>query len=103
MCEFDVAVVDSADEDLERREHLAPVTSGSVDEQSKRVVVGGGSLGLQSPSNERLDRRPVERFEAEQRRAAAQRSVHLEKRVLRRCSDQGQRAVLHCGEQRILL
>jgi hypothetical protein len=53
--------------------------------------------------HERGDRVTAERLEAEQRAAAAQRGVHLEERVLGGGADEGERAVLDRGEQRVLL
>ena len=45
----------------------------------------------------------IEWIEPEQRRSAAQWRVHLEERVLRRRPDQRERAVLHGGQERVLL
>ena len=57
-----------------------------------------------SPRSTQLaDRRPIERFEPEQRRTAAQRRVDLEERVLGRRADERQRAVFDRRQERVLL
>ena len=60
-------------------------------------------LGLEATIDELADRRPIERFEAEEGRSAAQRRVDLEERVLGGGADEGQRPVLDRRQQGVLL
>ena len=74
--------------DLQRGQHLTPVAAAALDEQVDGVV---GGVVCQRPRGRDATRtadRRVERLEAEQRRAAAQRRVDLEERVLGRGPDQ---------------
>ena len=91
------------DRHLERGEYLASVSAGPVEQVRDRVLVGGGSFGLEPAAHERLDRSAVERLEPEERGPAAQGWIDLEERVLGGGADQGQRPVLDRREQGVLL
>jgi hypothetical protein len=101
--QFDMAVARQRARHLQRGEHLTSVATGTIDEQRQGVGVCGRSFRLEPAAHQRLDRPAVERLETEEGRAAAQRCVDLEERVLGRRSDQGQRAVLDRREQCVLL
>ena len=70
---------------------------------SSGVGLGGGALGLQAALEEGAGGVLVERVEAEERRPAEQRRVHLEERVLGGGADERDEPALHAGEQRVLL
>ena len=70
---------------------------------STRVGLGGGALGLEAALEQRAGGVLVERVEAEERRPAEQRRVHLEERVLGGGADQRDEAALDAGEERVLL
>ena len=70
---------------------------------STRVGLGGGALGLEAPLEQGAGGVVVERVEAEQRRPAEQRRVHLEERVLGGGADQRDEPALDAGEQGVLL
>ena len=70
------------DGDLEAGEHVAAVAVGVADEVLEGVVVGRRALGVEAPLEQRAGGVLVERVEPEQRRAAEQRRVDLEERVL---------------------
>ncbi len=88
---------------FERRQDLPAVASRPIDQQVDRLGGRGRALRLEATGDERSDRRLVERLEPEQRRAAAQRRVDLEERVLGGGTDHGQRAVLDRRQQSVLL
>ena len=91
------------DRDLDAGEHVAPVAVGVAGQVLDGVGLGGGALGLEAALEERAGGVLVERVEAEQRRAAEQRRVHLEERVLGGGADQRDEPALDAGEQRVLL
>ena len=91
------------DRDLEAGEHVAAVAVGVAGQVLDGVGVGGGALGLEAPLEQGAGGVLVERVEAEQRRAAEQRRVHLEERVLGGGADEGDEPALDAGEQRVLL
>ncbi len=99
----DVPGPGEGDGHLQRGERLTAVAAGAVDEHVDRLVVGSGLLGVEPAPHQDLDGGAVERLEAEQRRAAAQRRVDLEERVLGGRPDEGDRAVLDRRQQGVLL
>ncbi len=103
MSELDDARRRERDRDLERRQHLASVPAGAVDEQVDRFRGRLRALGLEASPGQLGNGVVVERLEAEQRAAAAQRRVDLEERVLGRGTDERQRAVLDGREEGVLL
>jgi len=79
----------------DRRRHLEGGEQGSavavdqVDEERRRRIVDGGSLGGQASVQQLVQGVGVERLEAKEGRAAEQGAVHLEERVLGGGAHQG--------------
>ena len=95
---------------LQRIEQAAGITAGHI----QQVGAGGGLdldrppavavLGIRQGPLQQLAQIPrFERLQPEQAGAAHQRLVHLEERVFGGGPDQGDRAVLHPGQQGVLL
>ena len=91
------------DRDLEAGEHVAAVAVGVAGQVLEGVRLGGGALGLEAALEEGPGGVLVERVEAEERRPAEQRRVHLEERVLGGGPDEGDQPALDAREQRVLL
>src|SRR5207249_2818724 len=68
-----------------------------------RIGGSGGLLGLERAFDNRAQRGGLEGFELEERRAAEERSVHLEERILGSRADKRENAFLDRGQQRVLL
>jgi len=66
---------------LERRVRGAGVAVDQVHDVRQRVVVSGGLLALEGAVQQRRDVLVVQLLEAEQRRSAEERRVHLEERI----------------------
>ena len=91
------------DRHLHRRQHLSPIATGALDDEGDGLRRSGGLERVETTLGEGSQAVVVERVEPEQRRAASQRRVDLEERVLRRRPDQRQGPVLDGGKQGILL
>ena len=89
--------------DLQGVEDHAGVAIGLVDEMLDGVVVGLTALPGERPAHQLPKVIGSQRVQTEQARAAHERRVDLEERVLGRGADQDERAVLDRREQRILL
>ena len=96
--------------DLERRERVAGVAFGPVDEMREGVVVDRqpfrteASIGIgQRPLQQRAERLRFEGLEAEQRGSRQQRAGQGEERVLGGGPDEHHEAFLHVREQGVLL
>jgi hypothetical protein len=95
---------------LQRVEGVAGVAVGPVDQVGQGVGVQGQAapaqapLGVgQGPGHDQLEVVGAQRLQPEQQRAAHQRGVHGEERVLGGRPDQHHRAVLDPGQEGVLL
>ncbi len=100
-----LAVARRAPDFFGQRQRGAAVAVGHLDQRRARRRVERQRLadGRFGPRDQLLDRRRVERLEHQHARPRQQRRVELERRVLGRRADQGDRAVLHHRQKRILL
>ena len=88
---------------LETVERHPRISAGDLEERIHRVTVDGGVQLLQPALHDLLQLVPVELLEAEDPAPRKQRRDDLEGRVLGRGADQRHGAVLHVGQDRVLL
>jgi len=91
------------DRHLEGVQGGAGVTVGPVHQVVEGIVVGRGPLRVEAPMKQDADRVRRQSVQAEQARARQQGGVDLEVRVLGGGSDQREQAVLHVGQEGVLL